>query len=105
MRFISMHKANAISEEGIQPPSQKLMEGLGPLMAEMAALMRGGEGLRPSSKGVRLNFSGQTRTVTPGPFVGRHELIAGYCIVRVPSIDDAIFRMPGTPAAEPKPGQ
>lgn len=91
MRFISMHKSNASTEAG-EPPSPELMAGIGPLMGEMiqAGVFRAGEGLRPSATGVRLNFSGGTRTITQGPFVGSNELTHRYLIVSVQSIDEAI---------------
>jgi hypothetical protein len=91
MRYISMHKSNASMEAG-EPPSAELMAGMGPLMGEMiaAGVFLAGEGLQPSSKGVRLKFSGGKRTITQGPFVGSNELIDSYLIVRVTSIDEAI---------------
>jgi hypothetical protein len=91
MRFISMHKADKQMEAGA-PPSPELMAGMGPLLHEMqqAGVLLAGEGLRPSSMGVRLTFAAGHRTITPGPFVGSNELIAGYCMVRVPSIAEAI---------------
>jgi hypothetical protein len=91
MQYIMMHKANQDMEAGLPPP-MKVMEGMGPLMGEMVAAgaFRSGEGLRPSSLGVRLKFTGNTRTVTPGPFQGSNELIAGFAIVAVKSIDEAI---------------
>jgi hypothetical protein len=91
MRFISMHKATKEMEAGA-PPSPAVLAGMGPLMEEMMRLgiFRAGEGLRPSAEGVRLTFSGGTRTITPGPFTGTNELIDRYLIVRVASIDEAI---------------
>ena len=91
MRFISMHKSTKEIEAGA-PPSREVMEGMGPLMGE--AMQKGifiaGEGLRPSSQGVRLNIAGGRHTVTKGPLAGSNEVIDRYMIVRVPSIDDAI---------------
>lgn len=91
MRYISMHKATPSMEAG-EPPSQELIAGMGPLMEEMmkAGVFLAGEGLRPSSLGVRVRFSGGKRTVTPGPFTGSNELIDRYLIVRVRSIEEAI---------------
>lgn len=91
MRIISMHKATRSMEAG-EPPSRAVMEGMGPLMGEMiqAGLFLGGEGLRPSSLGVRLNFTGGKRTITRGPLTGSNELTDRYLIVRVKSIDEAI---------------
>jgi hypothetical protein len=104
MRYISMHKSNASTEAG-EPPSPELMAGIGPLMGEMiqAGVFLGGEGLQASSKGVRLQFSGGTRTITRGPFVGSNELTHRYLIVSVRSIDEAIewaTRFAGTVDAE-----
>ena len=91
MRFMCMHKATPAMEAG-EPPSEKLVAGIGPLLAEMtqAGIFELGEGLLPSSHGVRLTFSGGTRTVTRGPLPGSNELIDRYLIVRVRSIDEAI---------------
>jgi hypothetical protein len=91
MRFISMHSSNASMEAG-EPPSAEVMAGMGPLMGEMieAGVFVAGEGLRPTSHGVRLSFSNGKRTITKGPFVGSNELIDRYLIVRVQSIDEAI---------------
>ena len=91
MRFISMHKATREMEAGL-PPSPEVMNGMGPLMGEMmaAGVFESGEGLRPSSAGVRLTFSNGKRTVTPGPLAGSNELIDRYMIVRVQSLDEAI---------------
>jgi hypothetical protein len=65
---------------------------VGALTGEMvkAGVFLAGEGLQASSKGVRLNFSGGRRTLTKGPFTGSNELISGFCIVRVGSIDEAV---------------
>jgi hypothetical protein len=91
MRFISMHKATPDMEAGA-PPSPRVMEGMGPLMGELiqSGVFIAGEGLRPSALGVRLTFSGGTRTITPGPLHGNRGPIDRYLIVRVASIDDAI---------------
>lgn len=91
MRFIIMHKTNAHWEAG-EIPSKELIARVGGLMGELAksGALQGGDGLRASSEGVRLRFSGDTRTVIPGPFEGENELPAGFSIVRAASIDDAI---------------
>jgi hypothetical protein len=74
------------------PPSPAVMEGMGPLIGEMveAGIFIAGEGLRPSSLGVRLRFIGGRRTITPGPLAGSNELIAAFSIVRAHSIEEAI---------------
>jgi len=91
MRFIMMHKTEPKWEAGALP-SAELIAGMGGLLGQMAeagALLDAG-GLRPSSLGVRLTFSRGVRTVTPGPFAGGNELPAGFTILRVGSIDEAI---------------
>lgn len=91
MQLIMMHKTNADNEAGL-PPSQELMAGMGALLGEMMASgsFLAGEGLRQSALGVRLKFTGGERTVTPGPFQGSNELVAGFAIVRVPTIVEAV---------------
>jgi hypothetical protein len=92
MRFISMHKATQDMEAGTPPPPA-VMEAMGPMIGEMmqAGIFLAGEGLRPSAYGVRVQFRGGERTITPGPFTGgTNESIDRYLIVRVPSIEDAI---------------
>jgi hypothetical protein len=91
MRFIIMHKANARDEAGTLP-TQELIEEVGAMVGEMskAGVLRAGDGLRPSSEGVRLNFAGGKRTVTPGPFKGGNELISAFCVVKVKTLDEAI---------------
>jgi hypothetical protein len=91
MRYIIMHKTNAAWEAGAIP-SRELIERVGALLGELAQakVLLGGEGLRASSQGVRLTFKGGTRTVRKGPFQGENELPAGFSIVRVRSLDEAV---------------
>ncbi len=91
MRFMIMHKANKQTEADI-PPSKELIASMGSLIPQgiKDGVILAAEGLRPSSTGVRLQFAGGWRTVTKGPFIGSNELIAGYCIMRVKSIEEAI---------------
>lgn len=91
MRFVMMHKANKDSEAGIMP-APEVMAGIGELMQDMvrAGVMLGGEGLRPSSNSVRLNFSGGRCSVARGPFAHANGLIAGFIIIRAASMDEAI---------------
>jgi hypothetical protein len=86
-----MHKADANSEAGV-PPTKELIENMGTLMQEMgdAGVLIAGEGLHGSSSGKRLNFSGANLVVTDGPFTETKELIAGFVILEVESIDDAV---------------
>jgi hypothetical protein len=91
MRFVIMHKTNPDWEAGAIP-SPELISRVGALVGELAQsnVLLGAEGLRASSHGVRLKFSGGTRTITPGPFEGGNELPAGFSILRVRSLDEAI---------------
>src|SRR4029450_6490 len=86
-----MHKTNTHWEEGA-PPSSELIARVGTLLGDLAkaGVLFGAEGLRASSEGVRLRFSGGTRTVINGPFHGGNELSAGFSIVRVRSLEEAI---------------
>ena len=91
MRFIIMHKTNARWEAGAIP-SLALIARVGNLIGDLAKAnaLLSGEGLRPSSEGVRLRFARGARTVSKGPFTGGNELPAGFSIVRAESMDRAI---------------
>ena len=91
MRFIIMHKTNAHWEAGAIP-TPELIADVGALIGDLAKAdaFRGGEGLRSSAQGVRLNASGGTRTMAKGPFIGGNELPAGFTILKVDSLDRAI---------------
>ncbi|WP_437816460.1 YciI family protein [Sorangium sp. So ce1078] len=91
MRFMIMHRTNAQTEAGALP-SPEFMARLGEMMGDLvkAGVMRGGEGLRPSSQGVRLQFAGGRRTVVRGPFGAAKAVPAGFAILRVESLDEAI---------------
>lgn len=91
MRFMVMIKANETTEAGVMPDEQMLTE-MGKYNEELvrAGIMLDGEGLHPSSKGARVRFSGENRTVIDGPFAETKELIAGYWIWQVESLDQAI---------------
>jgi hypothetical protein len=91
VRFIIMHKTNTHWEEGATPSSE-LIARVGTLLGDLAkaGVLFGAEGLRASSEGVRLRFSGDTRTVINGPFECGNELSAGFSIVRVRSLEEAI---------------
>src|SRR5688500_602285 len=84
-------KANEDSEAGA-PPSQELMTAMGNYNEELvkAGVMLAGEGLHPSSKGKRVRFSGKDRTVVDGPFAETKELVAGFWILQVRSMDEAV---------------
>jgi hypothetical protein len=91
MRFIVMVKASPESEAGVLP-SQELLTEMGRFNEELvkAGVMLEGEGLQPSSKGVRVKFSGAKRTVIDGPVAETKELIAGFWIWQVRSKEEAI---------------
>jgi hypothetical protein len=91
--FIIMHKTSPHWEAGAIPDAA-LLERVGQLIGEMSASGEfvSGEGLRASSLGLRLRFSGGIRTIVHGPFTGDNELPAGFDIVQVASLDDAVER-------------
>src|SRR6185503_13584980 len=91
MRVMVIIKANAESEAGIMP-SEQLLNAMGKFNEELvnAGVMLAGEGLHPSSKAKRIKFSGSNRIVTDGPFAETRELIAGFWIWKVKSIEDAV---------------
>ena len=91
MRFMVMVKATAESEAG-QLPSTELLAAMGKYNEELvrAGVMLAGEGLQPSSKGARIRFSGDKRTVVDGPFAESKELIAGFWLWQCRSREEAI---------------
>src|SRR5712671_1175975 len=91
MRVMVIVKANQHSEAGVMP-SEKLLADMGKFNEELAkaGIMLAGEGLRPSSKGARVKFSGAKRTVVDGPFTETKELIAGFWLWQVRSMEEAI---------------
>lgn len=91
MRFMIIRKADADTEAGTLP-STELLAAMGQYMEEMgnAGILRGGDGLKPSSQSARVSFSRGKPSVIDGPFAESKELIAGYTIIDVPSMKDAI---------------
>ena len=91
MRFMIIVKASKDSEAG-KMPSQELLEAMGKYNEELgkAGILLGGDGLHPSSKGARVRFSGDKRTVIDGPFTETKELIAGYWLWQTKSLEEAI---------------
>ncbi len=91
MRVMVLVKANKDSESGVLP-DQKILTEMGKFNEQLvkAGVMLEGEGLHPSSKGARVRFSGRQRTVIDGPFTEAKELIAGYWLWQVKSMDEAI---------------
>ena len=91
MRFMVMVKATNESEAG-EMPTTELLEAMGKYNEELvkAGVTLAGEGLHPSSKGVRVRFDGPSRTVVDGPFAETKELVAGFWIWQVSSLEEAI---------------
>jgi hypothetical protein len=91
MRFMVIVKATKESEAGVMPSSE-LMTAMGKFNEELvkAGVMLAGEGLQPSSKGARIGFSGTKRTVIDGPFAETKELVAGFWLWKVNSLQEAI---------------
>jgi hypothetical protein len=104
MRVMVIVKATKDSEGG-ELPDPKLLEEMGNYNEELvkAGIMLAGEGLQPSSKGVRVKFSGTNRVVTDGPFPETKELIAGFWLWKVKSLDEAIEWVKRCP--NPMPGE
>src|SRR6187549_2495357 len=91
MRVMVIVKATKGSEAGVMP-SEKLLTDMGKFNEELvkAGVMQAGDGLHPSSKGKRVRFSGANRTVIDGPFAETKELIAGFWLWQVKSMDEAV---------------
>jgi hypothetical protein len=104
MRVMVMVKATKNSETGAMP-SEKLLADMGKFNEELvkAGVMLAGEGLHPSRKGKRVRFSGGKKTVVDGPFTETKELVAGYWLWQVKSMDEAIEWVKRCP--DPMPGE
>ena len=104
MRVMVMVKADKSSEAGVMP-DEKLLTAMGKFNDELvkAGVMLAGEGLHPSSKGKRVRFSGAKRTVIDGPFAETKELVAGYWLWQVKSMDEAVEWVKRCP--NPMPGE
>ena len=91
MRFMVIVKADKDSEAGVLPSTQLLTE-MGKFNEELvkAGVMLAGEGLQSSAKGARVKFSGKTRSVIDGPFAETKELVAGFWLWQLKSLDEAI---------------
>jgi hypothetical protein len=91
MRVMVFVKANEDTEAGM-PPDTEMLEEMGKFNEELvkAGIMLEGEGLQPSSKGARILFSGDQRSVVDGPFAESKELVAGYWVWQVRDLDEAI---------------
>ncbi|HWA54275.1 MAG TPA: YciI family protein [Solirubrobacterales bacterium] len=107
MRVMAIVKASKDSEAGAMP-SQELLAEMGKFNEEMAeaGVMLSGDGLRASSKGARVSYGGDgERTVTDGPFAETKELIAGFWILQVDSLQDAVEWMKRCPNPHDEPGE
>ena len=104
MRFMILVKATRDSEAGVMP-SEQLLADMGRFNEELvkAGVMQAGEGLHPSSKGARVRFSGNKRSVIDGPFAETKELVAGYWIWKCASLQEAIDWVKRCP--NPMPGE
>src|SRR6201993_5503120 len=91
MRFMVIVKATKSSEAGVLP-SEELLTAMGKYNDELtkAGVMLAGEGLHPSSKGARVRFEGKKRTVIDGPFTETKELVAGFWLWQVKSLEEAV---------------
>ena len=91
MRFMVIVKANKDSEAGVLP-DQKILESMGKYNEELvkAGVLLAGEGLHPSSKGARIEFKGNKKSVVDGPFSETKELIAGFWIIQAKSLAEAV---------------
>jgi hypothetical protein len=99
MRCMVIVKANKDSEAGILP-KRELFEAMGQFNQELvkAGVLLAAEGLQPTSKGKRVRFSGKTRTVIDGPFTETKELIAGFWLWQVRSMEEAVEWVKRCPA-------
>jgi hypothetical protein len=104
MRFMVMVKATQDSEQGAVP-SAEMLSAMGRYNEELAkaGVMLAGEGLQPSSKGARVQFSGASRTVVDGPFAETKELVAGFWIFQTKSLEECIEWVKRCPNPMPGP--
>jgi hypothetical protein len=104
MRVMVIVKATADSEAG-KPPSPELMAEMGAFNQKLieAGVMTDGAGLKPTSKGARVAFSGKDRAVTKGPFGNVDDLVSGYWIWKVQDLDEAIDWVKRCPNPMPGP--
>jgi hypothetical protein len=101
MRFMIIRRADEDTEKGVMP-SRELIEAMVAYNEELvkAGVMLAGEGLHPSSDGIRISFDGGTPTITDGPFAETKELIAGYTLIEVRSREEAIEWVKRWPAED-----
>ncbi len=106
MRAMAIVKASRDSEAGVMP-SEELLSAMGKFNEEMteAGVLLAGEGLHPTSKGARVGYGGGERVVTDGPFAETKELIAGFWLMQVDSLEDAIEWMKRCPNPHEEAGE
>lgn len=106
MRVMVLVKATEDSEAGLMP-STELLDAMMKYNEELvqAGIMTGGDGLKPSSAGVRIAFDGAERTVIDGPFAATRELVAGYWLWEVKDMDEAIAWAKRCPNPMPGPSE
>ncbi len=106
MRVMVMVKATSDSEAGAMPSSE-LLQAMGEYNAKLieAGIMQAGEGLHPSSKGKRIAFDGDSRTVIDGPFPATSELVAGFWLWKVRDMDEAVEWAKKCPNPMPGPSE
>jgi hypothetical protein len=109
MRVMILVKATEDSEKGFVPSveTQALMEAMGKFNDELAeaGILRGGDGLKPSSLGKRVAFDGASRSVIEGPFAATRELVAGFWLWEVKDIDEAVAWVKRCPNPMPGPSE
>lgn len=106
MKVMVLVKATADSEAGVMP-STELLEAMGKFNEELvdAGVMLAGEGLKPTSQAVRIGFDGPSRRVIDGPFAETRELVAGFWLWQVRSLDEAIEWAKRCPNPMPAPSE
>ncbi len=106
MRVVVLVKATVDSEAGFMP-SMELIAAMGAYNTELAnaSIMLAGDGLKPTSQGVRVAFDGDSRTVVNGPFANPNEIVAGYWVWQVKDIDEAIEWVKRAPNPMPGPSE
>ena len=106
MKVMVLVKATADSEAGVKP-SPELLEAMGKFNEELvdAGVMLAGEGLKPTSQAVRIGFDGPSRRVIDGPFAETRELVAGFWLWQVRSLDEAIEWAKRCPNPMPGPSE
>lgn len=106
MRVMVLVKATEDSEAGLLPTAE-LLQAMGAYNQQLidAGILRAGDGLKPSSKGVRVAFEGPSRTVVAGPFPATRELVAGFWLWEVKDLDEAISWARRCPNPMPGPSE